>query len=62
MGEYAIEQMKRDFKHLTGVEADDADFAIPPKRTPKNKCTLCGKRLQNALGVRQHMQDRHGRS
>ena len=62
MGEYAIEQMKRDFKRLTGADAEDDEFQRPEKRMPKNKCTLCGKRLQNALGVSRHMKDKHGRS
>jgi len=61
MGEYAVGRMKKDFKRLTGVEADDSDFDSPPKRISKNKCQLCGKRLRNAIGVIHHMKDKHGK-
>lgn len=59
MGEYAIDQMMRDFKRMTGVDADRSDFENEPrKRRPM--CPKCSKPFQSGQAVKDHLRDKHG--
>jgi len=61
MGEYAIEQMMRDFKRMTGVNADRSDFELGEEsgKSPL-KCLKCGRLFRVRQAVTDHMRDKHG--
>ena len=60
MGEYAIDQMMRDCKRMTGVDADRSDFEDEPrKRRPKPMCPRCSKSFRSGQAVKDHMRDKH---
>ncbi len=45
---------------LDNVEdAYEALYGRTENKRPKNRCDLCGKRLKNARGLRDHMRDKH---
>lgn len=61
MGEYAIDQMLRDYKRITGTDADRSDFEdddMPRKQRPK--CLKCGRLFRVPQAVSDHMRDKHG--
>lgn len=61
MGEYGVDQMMRDYKRMTGVGADRADFENqerPRKQFPK--CAKCGRQFRSPQAVADHMRDKHG--
>ena len=61
MGEYAVDQMLRDYKCMTGIDADRADFEDdeqPRKQRPK--CAKCGRLFRVPQAVADHMRDKHG--
>ena len=60
MGEYAIDQMMRDYKIMTGIDADRSDFEDgdrPRKQRPK--CLKCGRLFRVPQAVADHMRDKH---
>lgn len=61
MGEHAIEQMRLDFKRMTGVDADSADFKTLARaqRPPRPTCTLCQRKFRTQRAVADHARDVH---
>lgn len=59
MGEYAIDQMMRDYKRMTGVNADRSDFENEKAPAKNFSCPKCGKCFRRPLMVKQHMRDTH---
>jgi hypothetical protein len=60
MGEYAIDQMLRDYKRTTGMSADRRDFE--GNDTPRNqwpKCMKCGRQFRVPQAVADHMRNKH---
>lgn len=61
MGEYAVDQMMRDYKHATGIDADRSDFEREPRtRKARPACKLCGRTFSGPQGVADHTRDKHG--
>lgn len=61
MGEYAIDQMMRDFKRMTGVEADRSDFEDKPRpQRVRFRCPTCGRIFRVPQAVADHRRDKHG--
>lgn len=61
MGEYAIDQMMRDFKRTTGINADRSDFENDDRpRAQRPKCVKCGRLFHVPQAVPDHMRDKHG--
>ena len=61
MGEYAINQMREDFKSITGFDACRSDFELekrPPD--PKKQCPNCCRYFRLPQAVADHMRDKHG--
>lgn len=42
-----------------GCGGDEHGFLDSDSEPPPNTCDVCGKRLKNADGKRQHMRDKH---
>jgi hypothetical protein len=61
MGEYAIDQMMRDYKAFTGTEADRSMFEEEPR--PKKPITKffckCGRGFKSHDARQQHIGDKH---
>ena len=63
MGEYAIDQMMRDFKLMTGVSADRSDFEDNERpRSQRPRCPKCSRLFSAPQAVADHMRDKHGLS
>jgi hypothetical protein len=62
MGEYARDQMARDFKRMTGTDAGDLfeEDDAPRHLNPKLRCPKCGKVLRSERAARDHLRDKHG--
>ena len=61
MGEYAVDQMMRDFERATGIKADRADFEDDARpRWLRPKCAKCGRVFRVSQAVVDHMRDKHG--
>ena len=61
MGEYAIDQMMRDYKAETGQDAERKWFEDQPKKRPKNAhfCPQCRRKFKSEQTLAQHNRDKH---
>lgn len=59
MGEYAVDQMMRDFERMTGTKAERCDFESEKRTAKKPYCPKCGKKFGAHIAVRDHMRDKH---